>query len=217
MAFAELSGAATTRAVYVLGGAGATNAPVPTVSYATVGASGALSGWTATAALPVGLAFHAAVAATPANSRITALGFLYVLGGSTDSAGQPSATVYRGTLAANGTVSGWAAMTALPVPLHSMGATIFHGELYVAGGATTGNVPVGTVYRARIDSSGALGAWQTEAALPFARAHFGFGTFGGYLYTLAPSTTSRTRTSISAPATSPQPGGRPTSASSRRL
>jgi hypothetical protein len=63
-----------------------------------------------------------------------------------------------------------------------LGALILHGDLYVAGGATTGNAPVGTVYRARVDSTGALGAWQTEAALPFARAHFGFGTIGGYLY-----------------------------------
>ncbi len=174
-AFAELNGTTTTRAVYVIGGADNTNAPVTTVSYATVGGSGSLSGWATTTALPIALSFDAAAAVTPANARITAPGFLYVVGGATDASGHASANVYRGALAANGTVSSWTQMTALPVPLHSLGALIFHGELYVAGGATTGNAPVGTVYRARIDSTGALGAWQTEAALPFARAHFGFG------------------------------------------
>lgn len=59
---------------------------------------------------------------------------------------------------------------------------IFRGALYVAGGATTGNVPVATVYRSRVDSTGALGAWQAEPSLPFGRAHHSFGQFGGYLY-----------------------------------
>lgn len=181
-AFAELSGTSTTRVVYAIGGAGDTDAPVQTVHLATAGGSGSLSSWGTTLELPTAVAFHAAVVATPANSRITDIGFLYVLGGATDGTGQPTTTVYRGALAADGTVSGWTEMTALPAPLHSMGAVIFHGDLYVAGGATTGNAPVATVYRSRIADTGDLGSWQTEAALPFPRAHFGFGTFGGYLY-----------------------------------
>lgn len=182
-AFAELHGTTTTRAVYALGGGDNTNTPVTSVSLATVGASGTLGSWTATAALPKTLAFSAAAVATPANSRVSALGFLYVIGGATDASGQPSTTVYRGTLAADGTVSNWSQTTALPVPLHSMGAVIFHGDLYVAGGSTTGNAPAGAVYRSRIDTSGTLGTWQTEAALPFPRAHAGLGAFGGYLFT----------------------------------
>lgn len=181
-AFAELHGAATTRVVYAVGGGDSTNMPVTSVYLATVGGSGSLSSWSPTTVLPKALAFAAAAVATPANSRVTALGFLYMIGGATDSGGQPSTTVYRGTLAADGSVSGWSQTTTLPVALHSMGAVIFHGDLYVAGGSTTGNAPAAAVYRSRIDTSGTLGAWQTEAALPFARAHFGFGTLGGYLY-----------------------------------
>jgi hypothetical protein len=134
--------------------------------------------------MPAGLAFHAAAAATPANAPITAPGFLYVIGGATDAAGHASAAVYRGALAPDGSVTAWTAMSALPVALHSGGAAVFHGQLYVAGGATGADVPVGTVYRARIDTSGTLGPWQAEAGLPSARAHFGFGAFGGYLYAL---------------------------------
>jgi hypothetical protein len=181
-AFAELHGTTTTRAVYAIGGADNSNTPATSVYLATVGGSGTLSSWSPTTTLPVGLAFSAAAVATPANSRVTALGFLYVIGGATDASGQPSTTVYRGTLAADGTVSSWVQTTALPVPLHSTGAVIFHGDLYVAGGSTTGNAPAGAVYRSRVDTSGTLGSWQTEAALPFPRAHAGLGAFGGYLF-----------------------------------
>lgn len=182
-AFAELKGAATTRAVYVIGGGNGSNVPVTSVYLATVGGSGTLSGWSPTAALPKALAFAGAAVATPANSRVTAPGYLYVIGGATDAGGQPSTTVYLGTLAADGTVSAWTETTALPVALHSMGVVIFHGDLYIAGGSTSGNAPTAAVYRSRIDVTGALGAWQTEAALPFARAHAGLGMFGAYLAT----------------------------------
>ncbi len=172
------------RVIWSLGGAAAGNAPQTSVNYTTLGAGTALGGWSATTALPAALAFHAAVAATPANSRISGTGFLYVLGGATDAAGTPSAVVYRGAVAADGTVSAWAQATTLPAPLHSFGAVIFHGDLYVVGGATSGNVPVATVYRSRIGGSGDLGAWQAQASLPFRRAHFGFGVYGEYLYAI---------------------------------
>lgn len=181
-AFAQLEGTTTTRVVYAIGGGDNSNTPRTGVYYATVGGSGTLSGWTATTPLPVALSFAAALVATPANSRVRGIGFLYVIGGATDAAGQPSSKIYRGTLAQDGTVSGWAETTALPVPLHSLGAAIFHGDLYVAGGSSTGNAPSAAVYRSRIDTAGVPGAWQTEAALPFARAHLGFGAFGGYLF-----------------------------------
>jgi hypothetical protein len=183
VAFAELHGATTTRAIYSVGGGDQNNPPGPPVYLATVGSSGTLSSWSTTAELPKALAFAAATVATPGNSRVTGPGFLYVIGGATDTGGQPSATVYCGTLSEDGTVSSWTETTALPVPLHSMGAVIFHGDLYVAGGSTTGNAPSAAVYRSRIDATGALGAWQTEPALPFARAHAGLGAFGGYLFT----------------------------------
>ncbi len=170
--------------VYVTGGADNTYAARADVIYATVQANGQLGAWTSTLALPAPIAFHAAVVATPSNSRIKGTaGFIYVLGGATNAAGTPTTTIYRGTLDATGTVTAWTtSATALPAPLHSQGAVIFRGDLYVAGGSTTSNVPVATVYRSRIDSTGALGSWQTEPALPFGRAYDGFSQFGGYLY-----------------------------------
>lgn len=182
LAFAQLSGAAPVRVIYSVGGAGANGVPVSTVHFATVGTGPGLSPWMATLPLPASIAFHAAAVATPGNSRVTSTGYLYALGGATDAAGTPSSAVYRGTLTASGTVSVWTTVTALPAPLRSAGVVVFQGDLYVVGGATTGNAPVATVYRSRLDAAGGLGAWQALTSLPFRRAHFGFGSFGGYLY-----------------------------------
>jgi hypothetical protein len=189
VAFAELRGTSTTRVVYALGGEGNSNTLQTAVYYSVIGATGTLGTWTATSALPTAVAFHRAVVATPANSHVTALGYVYVLGGTTDAAGtQVVSTVYRGTIAADGTISSWAQVASLPAPLHSFGAAIFLGNLYIWGGATTNNVPVATVYRSTIDAAGALGTWKTETSLPSARAYFGYGSFGGYLYSFGGNT-----------------------------
>ena len=184
LAAATLPGTTPTSVVYVAGGADSTNAPRDSVLYATASATGALGAWTKTMVLPAAVAFAASVVATPNNSGVTGTSYLYVIGGDSTVSGKPVQTVYRGTLAATGAVTAWSTTTALPAPVHSLGAVIFNGSLYVAGGAGSGNVPVATVYRAAIQSDGTLGAWQALASLPFARSYFGFGINGTFLYAL---------------------------------
>jgi N-acetylneuraminic acid mutarotase len=168
--------------VYVTGGADDTNAPRTSVWFASVLASGQLATWTNATPLPAGRAFHAMVVATPFNSRVKGTGFVYVIGGATDASGTPSSTIYRAPLAADGNAGAWEALGTLPAALHSTDAVLFRGEIYIAGGSTTGNAPIATVYRARLDSLGALGAWQPMAPLPTARTYHGLAQFGGYLY-----------------------------------
>lgn len=182
VAAATLPGATPTSVVYVVGGADSTNAPRDSVLYATVSSTGAVGAWTKTTVLPAWLAFAAAVVATPANSPVTGSSYLYVLGGDSTASGKPVATVYVGTLAATGAVTSWSTTMALPAAVHSVGAVIFNGSLYVAGGSGSGNAPVATVYRAAIQSDGTLAAWQALTALPFARSYFGFGLNGTFLY-----------------------------------
>lgn len=170
--------------VYVLGGADSVGTHRGEVLYAPVLAGGQLGPWTSTVGLPAPTAFHAAVLATPFNSRVRNTGNLLVLGGAIDASGTPSSVIYRGLLNSDGTVAGWAPAGTLPFPLHSLGAAIFHGDLYVAGGSTAGNVPSGGVYRARIDTSGVLGAWQELPSLPSARSYHALLSFGGFLYSL---------------------------------
>jgi hypothetical protein len=168
--------------VYAVGGAGAGGAPVATVSYAPVNTDGTLGAWSATTALPVALEFPAAVAATQRNSAVITAGFLYALGGATSAAGTPVSTVYIAPInASNGSLGPWTTATALPAPLRSVGAMVQYGSLYVIGGATTGNAAVATAYRSPIQVGGDV-AWKTQTALPSARARFGFGAYGLYLY-----------------------------------
>ncbi len=175
------AGGTTVQYVHVTGGRDNSGNGLDQIVYSAIAADGSVGSWTSTAALPSPRAFHAAVVATPFNSKVSGSGRLYVLGG-VAAAGQPATTVYVGTLAQNGSVSGWSTTTPLPQPLHSHGAVVFRSAIYVAGGATVGNTPVPTVYRARIDTVGQLGAWEELPALPSARAYHGFVSFGGALY-----------------------------------
>lgn len=187
-AFAIVQGSATNNNIYVTGGADTTRHPRTSVYFSPIQSNGQLGAWTATAVLPAARAFHASVIATPANSRVKGTGYIYLLGGTSDSIGTVSSTIYRATLSADGSVSSWAVAGQLPAPLHSMGAVIFRGDVYIAGGSSTGNVPVATVYRARLDSLGVLGSWQQQPALPSARSHHGFAQFGGHLYSFGGET-----------------------------
>jgi hypothetical protein len=181
VAAATLPGPTATSVVYVIGGADNTNTPRTSVLYATVSSSGALGSWSNTAVLPAPVAFAAAVVVSPANAPVTSA-YLLVLGGASTASGTPVATDYLGTLGASGAVTGWSTTSALPAPVHSLGAAVFNGSVYVAGGSGTGNTPVATVYRAPINSDGTLGAWGALTSLPFARSYFGFGVNGTFLY-----------------------------------
>jgi hypothetical protein len=180
VAFAQIGSAGY---VYVVGGAGAGGAPVATVSYAVVASNGTLGAWTATTALPTALEFPAAVAATQRNSAVLAAGYLYVLGGATSASGTPVSTVYRAPINADGSLGGsWTTVTALPVPLRSVAGIIQYGSMYVIGGAAASSAVV-TAYRSPIQLDGSLNSsWKTQGALPAARARFGFGALGLYLY-----------------------------------
>ncbi len=184
VAAATLPGVTPTSVVYVVGGADSTNAPRDSVLYATVSSSGALGAWNKSTVLPAPIAYAAAVVATPSNSPVMGSSYLYVIGGDSTASGKAVATVYIGILGAGGAVAGWGTTTSLPAPVHSLGAVIFNGTVYVAGGSGSGNAAVATVYRAVIQSDGSLGAWQALSALPFARSYFGFGVNGTFLYAL---------------------------------
>jgi len=172
----------------VLGGADSTNVPRSDVLMTAVQANGHVGAWVPTTNLPGAVVFSAATVATPFNSRVASASHLYVLGGATDGTGTPVATVYDGALNSDGTVSSWTSAASLPMPLHSLGATVFHGDLYVVGGSTTGNAPVSVAYRARIDTSGALGAWDALPSLPAGRSYHAALSFGGYLYSVGGET-----------------------------
>jgi len=182
VAFAQVDG---NNYVYAVGGAGAGGTPTANVYYATVSIGGSIGPWQSTSALPAALAFTSATAATQYNTSITpAKGFLYAVGGATDAGGTPSTAIYRASINSNGTLGGWSTggVAQLPVALRSVGAVIHYGSLYVVGGAGSGNTPVATVFRAPVQVNGNLDSLNPQASLPAARARFGFGASGMFLY-----------------------------------
>jgi hypothetical protein len=177
----------TNQYVHVSGGRIGDGSASDQYIYGKINEDGTISAWTATTAMPAALAFHTTVAATPFNSKASGSGYVYTLGG-INSSGEVVSTVSMAAVNNDGTIQTWSTATALPQPLYSAGAVIFRGSIYVAGGSTTGNVPVKTVYRATINAEGQLAAWETLPELPAARTHHGFATFGGYLYVVAGET-----------------------------
>lgn len=177
------AGPAPGQLVFVTGGADGAVAPKTAVRYSEVDAAGAFSSWTDAQSLPAARAFQGAALATPFNALVDTLlaGHLYVVGG-IDDTGAPTRTVFRSAVELDRTNPTWVEETALPLPLHSMGALVFRSWLYVVGGATTGHAPVSDVHRARIREDGSLGAWEAQPSLPEALAYPGVAQAAGVLY-----------------------------------
>lgn len=169
--------------VHVLGGASNDSMPVSEVHFAPIQTGGDIGAWTQTASMSTPRAFHAAVAATPFNSRVkTGDGFVYALGGIEAKGGDPVASVLRAPIQSDGSLGSWEDAGFLPEGLHSLEAEIFRSVLYVSAGARTGNEPVETVYKAPIDSLGVLGSWEQLASLPNAHGHHEMTVIGNCIH-----------------------------------
>lgn len=171
--------------VYVVGGAlDSTNVATSVVYSAQAQQSGGVGAWSTLTPLPAARAYHSLVAATAFNAAIdtlTSQGYLYAIGGM-DSTGRTVNTVYASKIALDGTLGAWQTATPLPAAVHSAGAVIFRGYLYVAGGADSTNTPKSTMYRAAIASDGTLGTWESLPALPQRTSSYSLLNFGPYIY-----------------------------------
>lgn len=183
------SGANPGNLVYVTGGTDSTLSARTDVVVGEIDATGNIISWLPATPLSDARVFHATATASPWNALVDTVeaGYLYVIGGN-NAAGEVQSTVLFTPVAKDRSLTGWSATTPLPVPLHSAGAAILRSWLYVVGGATTGDVPVATAYRAHIDTDGQLGAWQQLASLPAGRAYAPLVQFAGHLYVLGGDT-----------------------------
>ena len=172
----------TVQHVYSIGGSSSDSIPLGDVRYNVIGSDGHVATWQSATSLTSGTTHHAAVVATPFNSKAPGSGYLFVMGGVEEKEGQPVDAIRRISLNQDGSTGVAEIAGTLPAPLHSFGAVVFRSTIYIAGGATTDNVPVATVYRAAIDTLGNLGSWEELDALPEARAHHQLVGFGGFLY-----------------------------------
>ena len=182
-AFLSGENAGTDNVVYVSGGADGALVPRTLVWRAPADPTGSIGVWTSETDLPEARAFHRLLIATPFNALIdtTNAGHAYVMGGIGPD-GAPRATVYRAAIGADRSLGPWIPEIGLPEPLHSMGAVIFRSWIFVLGGATTGDVPVTSVYRCSIEEDGSLGPWEAQAPLAEARAYGVAVQFAGVIY-----------------------------------
>ena len=171
--------------VFVVGGAAdQTNVATSAVYRAQAEQSGALSAWTSMTDLPAARAYHATVVAsayTAAIDTTTTGGWLYALGG-VDGTGATVNTTWYAKVALDGTVGPWQATTPLPGPLHSAGAVVFRGFLYLLGGSSGQGAPTSAGHRAAVNPDGTLGAWQPLTGLTNGAAFHALLNFGPYLY-----------------------------------
>jgi len=124
---------------------------------------GNIDGWTSGAPLPAPRAGATAVFFS---------GTAYVIGG-TDASGAPTTTVFAGTPDADsGRITAWEEAADLVLPAARADATaVVSGEGIFLVGGRDADGPVATVWRAPLNTTtGALRAWEPNAALPAARA-----------------------------------------------
>jgi N-acetylneuraminic acid mutarotase len=163
---------------YVIGGYNG-SASQSTVYYAKLNADGTIGAWQTNAnALPLIL---------DSFSTVVANGYIHLIGGYSSSTGLLQSTVYSGKINGDGTVDAWtsAGNGSLPALREYGNAVVNNGYVYYMGGQTTGGVNQSTVYYAKLNGSGVVGAWSTSThALPDIRSGAGSIVANGYIYEL---------------------------------
>ncbi|KKT78044.1 MAG: Cell wall surface anchor family protein, partial [Microgenomates group bacterium GW2011_GWB1_44_8] len=157
---------------YVIGGANGAN-ELTSVYYSRINSNGTIGSWTLTSTLPETRNFMTSVAAN---------GYIYVIGGS-NSAGTAQSTVYYARINSDGTVGSWNQTTILPQRINELAAVTANGYIYVIGGYDGSN-DKSSVYYARLNANGTVGAWNTTTILPRTRSVHSSVVANGYLYVI---------------------------------
>jgi hypothetical protein len=176
---APLDTATTAAHIYAIGGIDASGVTVSTALYSTVGLDGGLGGWQNATDLPAPL--HSARA-------YVYRGYLYIVGGATD-ASAPVAEAHRAAVNADGSLSAWEPIPALPTATAHHGLVGFGPYLYVVGGDTAVVAPANSgssgtettaSYMARIDMrDGTVSGWTQISTPNKARGKHGMMSAGG--------------------------------------
>jgi hypothetical protein len=170
--------------VYVVAGTtGGSNLKDTQIATLNNGGSGVTGAFTTTGAqaLPAGMTDFATV--TYKNN-------IYVIGGcQTYSSGNCTTrldTVYKSTIASDGTMGSWTAQTTLPEARSDLAATVYGDRLYIAGGATNANVATTDLKSIDLNpSTGAVGAsWSVLSSFSTARTQLALAAYNGYIYVI---------------------------------
>jgi hypothetical protein len=148
--------------VYLIGGAGATNAPVATAYRAAVSATGTLGAWEALAPLPQATAYLSVAQFGP---------YLYAVGGDAGtttavlntSTGTESANVYEATInLRDGTLAspGWTTLVAMSKARSKHSTLAAGGALLTSSGVYSGAAGSSENTYALLNANGTVSSWQ---------------------------------------------------------
>ncbi len=166
--------------IYFIGGTtatGAAGAPVTTINFAKLNSDGSTGAWSTSGitALPVALYGHASFISN---------GYLYVIGGCTDSSvtaacTAAASTVYYSKLNGDGTNGTWQTNAfALGVPAGAAAARGFGSAVSVGGfvyftGGYTGAAASATSFSGKLNADGSISGWVTSGVTALSAARYG--------------------------------------------
>jgi hypothetical protein len=147
------------------------------------------------------------------HASVAAEGYVYIIGGcgslsqGNTSCPSPLTTVEAAQINADGSLGNWSTRSTLPEGRWAGSAAYYNGYIYMTGGCASSLgtcVHRGTSYYAQItDTSGTLGAWQTESDAFTARREHATVITDGYVYIIGGFTSASTPSVEKAPITDP--------------
>jgi hypothetical protein len=167
----EATSVAANGYVYEIGGQG--GGALSTVYDARLNADGSIDSWVAATSLPE---------ATYGATSVVGNGYVYEIGG--DNGGSLVSNVYYAKLNSDGSLGAWQTGTSLPQARYGASSANFGGYVYVMGGDYS-STNQSTIYYAKLNSDGSLGAWQTASnTIPDSLEFADSVAANGYIYEL---------------------------------
>ena len=140
--------------IYCVGGYQTGGLPTSLVYFAELSSSG-IGAWRASASYPTNVT---------SQSCVPTGGYLYCIGGITDSKPPVSSSVFSSPLSPSG-LAGWSGTTAYPTAIDIESCFPEAGDVYCVGGAPNFEA-TDAVYYSEASSSGELGQWAIGSAYP---------------------------------------------------
>jgi N-acetylneuraminic acid mutarotase len=138
--------------VYVIGGQDVGGNPTSSVLFGPISATGSISNWSSTAALP---------SSTYDMPAVVNNGFIYVIGG-LDSGPSATSSVLFTPVNSDNSLAPWSNTTALPLSTYRMPTVVNNGFAYVIGGRNSGSASTSSVLFASLASRNLY--WGVSAA-----------------------------------------------------
>ena len=144
------------------------------VLVAPINTDGTLGSWTATTALPTGLAGPTSVAYN---------GFLYVLGGNNTSF-SVSTEVLFAPIHADGSIGNWNTSSPLPTGCDLHASVAYNGYIYAMGGEINSGDVLADVVVAPLNANGSVGTWTSTTPLTSGRVGLVSAAYNGFIYAI---------------------------------